>query len=675
MMGTARFSVRRTYRRWFVAIAAAILIVCASASTPCRADDGSARCTGPAILDCNLVQNGGFEDELGSLDIDHVVQPSSWYTSGHATVLQYGGLDGLPVSSDKDESVWRSPGYNFLAGGPAGASRRDAIVWQRIDIGPSAKRGRDSTFMLSAVLGGRAGKPDFARVWVRFLDEKMNVLTNPVGVEPVLRADRKGRTFFMGRGCYGEVPPGARHAMISIKLYSLTGWDNHAYVDNVEFTLHRTLQRKDVELCRKSGLEFDNMYKALALSSIDPNSAACLNNEYRVLTALVFTLSFLIVLCWRVGHKVEAPYSVRVERSVHIGIATTAALALTSLTWYFMRSTQPLFYARCGFGELRFPMLLPWAYQVATFCSLSALDMLLFSTVFVHWRKNLWHKSALWMSALAAAAVAALILVIVIKPTSASLDRMNAVVLVLLPFVLLAFVCRDWIRLRRWEERAVLALVLSIPVLQPLTALWNINTINAERIHESERHYFDVNVGQYRGRFTGVLYYAPTALDYHESARVVFSSHLNDTSSSQARSCIVPRFTAPGFRVEEISTDPAPLSRGRVWWEWAVTPQHDGRQFMFIDVLYSPQCKPSSTAGTRSNAGFVTVFSQTESAWVSRQWFSADNFGAALSLLSLLAGVVAVPLAILQIRNSRKVETATHGAKEEAALSPGPEKQ
>jgi hypothetical protein len=133
---------------------------------------------------------------------------------------------------------------------------------------------------------------------------------------------------------------------------------------------------------------------------------------------------------------------------------------------------------------------------------------------------------------------------------------------------------------------------------------------------------------------------------------------LENPSDRVPRSCIVPHFTAPGFKVEPISADPVPIGPGRVWWEWVVTPQHDGRQTMFINILYSPQCKHNEAAKGTHDAGFATVFSQTDSAWVSRQWLSVDDFGSTASVITIFSGILALIVAAFEFQKHMTKEIA-----------------
>jgi hypothetical protein len=620
----------------------------------------------PWMFNRNLVVNDSFDDDLGSLDMEHVVKPSNWSTDGYATVLQYGGLDGLPTVGDHDESIFTLHGKNFLGGGP-GRQNNVAKAWQRIDLYDAIRRIRKGvvTYRLSASLGGRSAKADFAKVWIRFFDDEKQQLSAPVGMEPVLRSHRNGMTRFLRRACYDVVPPAARYAQISVGMYKLSGSANHGYIDDVAFVL-RDDGKHNPQLARCAASSSGNPEELLTKArTVDDGSRYCVQEEQIFVSLLIGLMVFLITLCmmfadeprhvlaiagWASGSDTSRMWRYRLA-----GIFGAIAWAMLAavVSDIVLSAMQALSYSECGLHQYSIPAA--WTFYPLAFCSLVGFDVLAATVVFVPWEalhpKKLWRCLCIRCSIFIAAGLAALAFLVLFTPAKEELDRLDALALIFVaPLSYMWLAARRSITSLKMEVKGGIALLLLLPVFQPALAMWNLHVIHSQRIHhELEHRYFDVDVGGDHARFTGVLFHTPTELDYQEPGRVVFSAHLVGVTDRSPRSCIFPRFSAPGFTVQEMAADAVSLSQRDVEWDWVVKPRQDGRQFFFINVLYSPSCRHSTPTPGGAGDGFASLFSQTDSAWVSHEWFSVEDVPKATPFLTLVGLLIAVVVGILDL--------------------------
>ena len=127
-------------------------------------------------------------------------------------------------------------GANYFYGGrPA----QDSSLSQTIDLsqGSPSIDGGAVTFDASAYLGGFQDEDANAQMTVTFLDAGGNTLGG-VTLGPVSNDDRVGTTGLWYRRAIGQVPPGARSAVVLLQMFYGTSGYNDCVADNLSLVLN-----------------------------------------------------------------------------------------------------------------------------------------------------------------------------------------------------------------------------------------------------------------------------------------------------------------------------------------------------------------------------------------------------------------------------------------------------
>lgn len=194
-----------------------------------------------AMLYRNLVVNGDFEaGEPGWVtgdtfpDVENM-QVLGWEDAGPGTVLRY---DAAAAHDYPDPAVHAVPegcGQQYYLG------MAEGLIRQRIDVADLAGLiDADAvTFDLSAWLGGFMENDEYIQLTVRFLDGRGRPITDPVLLDPVRAADRRGVSGFLQRADTGRVPSGTRSIVIELENIGEANppYVRDGYADNVSLVL------------------------------------------------------------------------------------------------------------------------------------------------------------------------------------------------------------------------------------------------------------------------------------------------------------------------------------------------------------------------------------------------------------------------------------------------------
>jgi uncharacterized protein (TIGR03437 family) len=194
-------------------------------------------CSAQTIFGSNLIVNAGAESGAGGDGTAQVASVPGWSNSGGCDVYAYGtasaNIDGI---SPTDIVPWGA-GNNYFAGGIQPVS---CTFTQSIDLssGASAIDAGTVTFAASAYLGGYGSDGDNATLTVVLKDAGGNQLSS-ITLGPVAPSDRAEQE----NGLYlrrqiGQVPTGARTAVLTMNMNWVNGSNNEAYADNLSLLLN-----------------------------------------------------------------------------------------------------------------------------------------------------------------------------------------------------------------------------------------------------------------------------------------------------------------------------------------------------------------------------------------------------------------------------------------------------
>jgi hypothetical protein len=188
---------------------------------------------GVAKYGVNLVVNGNAEAELGAPDSSTIVKPSGWKTTGQFTAVRYGASGGFPDATSPGPP---NRGKSDFEGGNVPKSTASQTISLKayaaaIDAGSVG-------WNFSAWLGGFASQGDNAVVSVAFAGADGKAISI-VSLGPVTAAERKNVTGLLGVSRIGDVPKGARSAVVSIVLTRLDGEYNDGAADDVSLVLSK----------------------------------------------------------------------------------------------------------------------------------------------------------------------------------------------------------------------------------------------------------------------------------------------------------------------------------------------------------------------------------------------------------------------------------------------------
>jgi uncharacterized protein (TIGR03437 family) len=184
------------------------------------------------IFGNNVIVNAGAESGAGGDGTAQVPSVPGWSNTGGCDVYAYAtassNVDGI---SPTDIVPWGA-GNNYFAGGIQPAS---CTFTQSIDLssGVTAIDGGNVTFALSAYLGGYGGDSDNATLTVVLEDAGGNQLSSTTlgPVAPTDRANQENGLYL--RRQIGQVPTGARTAVLTLNMNWVNGGSNEAYADNL----------------------------------------------------------------------------------------------------------------------------------------------------------------------------------------------------------------------------------------------------------------------------------------------------------------------------------------------------------------------------------------------------------------------------------------------------------
>jgi hypothetical protein len=191
-------------RRWIAAgTACAALAGLLAAAAPGAA--AAARPGGGAASSGNLIADGNGEAGYCTRDWNAATTIPGW-------TVRAGSPGVMCWSAGRIRHPAGHAGRGFFGSGPYG----DSAMTQLVRLGPGAGRPGRVTFRLSGWLGGWRREPGYVTVSLAFLDQRGGLAGRPVSPPAVTRAERGGRTEFLGRAAAGPVPPRAVAARVSV---------------------------------------------------------------------------------------------------------------------------------------------------------------------------------------------------------------------------------------------------------------------------------------------------------------------------------------------------------------------------------------------------------------------------------------------------------------------------
>jgi hypothetical protein len=182
----------------------------------------------------NLVVNGDAESGPGSPSSGTVVKPKSWITTGQTSAMQYGASGGFPDAKSPGPP---NRGKNLFEGGnivKSSAAQTISLAQYAADIDAG-----HTAFAFSAWIGGYSTQNDNATVSVSFMDAAKAPLGGAT-LGPVMASERKNATSLVQRSAKGEVPKGARTAIVTMTFNRTEGTYNDGSVDDVSLVLNKT---------------------------------------------------------------------------------------------------------------------------------------------------------------------------------------------------------------------------------------------------------------------------------------------------------------------------------------------------------------------------------------------------------------------------------------------------
>jgi len=185
----------------------------------------------------NLIVNSGAESGAGGDGTAQVASVPGWSRTGGCDVYAYAtassNVDGIAPT----DIVPRGTGFNYFSGGiqPATCSFTQSID---VSSGGTTIDAGTATFAASAYLGGYGSDGDNATLTVVFQDAGGNQLSSltlgPVG--PNDRADQQSGLYLQRQ--IGQVPMGARSAVLTLNMNWVNGTNNEGFADNLVLVLN-----------------------------------------------------------------------------------------------------------------------------------------------------------------------------------------------------------------------------------------------------------------------------------------------------------------------------------------------------------------------------------------------------------------------------------------------------
>jgi hypothetical protein len=194
------------------------------------AKDGTVVIDGSRSSTANLIVNGDGEQGVASEDGSPVATPG-WTSTGEATAVKY-TCSGCPAATDPGSPT---RGLNFFAGGLADPT---STLSQTISLAAYATAIDTGTlgFALQGYLGGYDGQDDNTVVSVSFRNASGTAVAS-ASLGPVLSADRGGVTGMILKSTTGNVPAGARSAVVTLTMTRTEGTANDGWADDLSLVL------------------------------------------------------------------------------------------------------------------------------------------------------------------------------------------------------------------------------------------------------------------------------------------------------------------------------------------------------------------------------------------------------------------------------------------------------
>jgi len=190
-----------------------------------------------SVFGNNLIVNAGAESGKGGDGTAKVSSVPGWTSTGGCDVYAYSTAYQNVNALSTQNLIPRGNGSNYFAGGKSPAN---CTFSQSIGIGSGASTidAGTATFAAAAYLGGFGSDGDNATVTVAFQDANGKQLSS-VGVGTVMPADRGSQESGLYlRRKIGQVPTGARTAVVTLAMNWVNGTQNEAFADNLSLILN-----------------------------------------------------------------------------------------------------------------------------------------------------------------------------------------------------------------------------------------------------------------------------------------------------------------------------------------------------------------------------------------------------------------------------------------------------
>ena len=193
--------------------------------------------TGPALLDGNLLENGGFEGPTPSGKLQPAGVPG-WNLGGGFTWLRYGAPSHAYAPDAIGSPRFGTGGARMFWGGASTATGGITSATQTADVSAQAAaidQGR-AVMSFSAYLGGSLFYPDTMEAKAEYLDaagDARGFLT----LGPVTPGDRHNVTTLLRRAGRAPLPAGTRRIRVTLTSVDADKAYSSALADNVKLTV------------------------------------------------------------------------------------------------------------------------------------------------------------------------------------------------------------------------------------------------------------------------------------------------------------------------------------------------------------------------------------------------------------------------------------------------------
>ena len=193
--------------------------------------------TGPALLDGNLLENGGFEGPTPSGKIQPVGIPG-WELGGGAHWLRYGAPSHAYTPSALASPRFGTGGARMFWGGASAATGGITSATQVVEVGAHAAAidQERATMRFSAYLGGSLMYADAMEAKAEYLGAAGDV-RGFLSLGPVTPGDRHNVTTLLRRDGQAPLPAGTRSIRVTLTSVDADKAYSSALADNVKLTV------------------------------------------------------------------------------------------------------------------------------------------------------------------------------------------------------------------------------------------------------------------------------------------------------------------------------------------------------------------------------------------------------------------------------------------------------